>query len=183
MIYPHHGQWPQVHPSVFIAPSVDLIGELSIGEQSSVWFQCVIRADVNWIKIGARTNIQDHSMLHVNRRDCPLSIGDDVTVGHRAMIHGCQIGDRCLIGMGAIIMDKAVIGDDCVIAAGAVVTEHKVIPARSLVMGMPAKVIRELTSEELAYLKKSADNYVQDSKEYLDEFAKLNVLGPKRIDQ
>ncbi|RYZ61294.1 MAG: gamma carbonic anhydrase family protein [Proteobacteria bacterium] len=166
MIIPHHGKWPEIHETAFLAPTVDVIGEVTIGAHSSVWFQCVLRGDVNWIKIGERTNIQDLTMLHVHRNHRPLLIGNEVTVGHRVMIHGCTIGDRCLIGMGSIIMDGAVIGEDCIIGAGAIVTENTVIPPRSLVIGVPGRVKRELTGDEIAYLKKSAENYVQDSREY-----------------
>jgi carbonic anhydrase/acetyltransferase-like protein (isoleucine patch superfamily) len=166
-ILPHHGKSPRIDSSVFVAPSADLIGEVEIGPESSVWFQCVIRGDVNWIKIGARTNIQDHSMLHVDRRDCPLTIGDEVTVGHRVMLHGCTVGNRCLIGMGAIIMNGASIGDESIVGAGALVTEGKVFPPRSLIVGSPAKAVRELKPEELAYLAKSAANYVGDAQGYI----------------
>lgn len=172
LIMSHHGKTPEIDPTAFIAPSVDLIGEILIGSESSVWFQCVVRGDVNWIKIGKRTNVQDHSMLHVDRRDCPLTIGDEVTIGHRVLLHGCTIGNRCLIGMGAIIMNKAVIGEECIVGAGALVTEGKVFPPRTLIIGSPAKAVRELKPEELVYLKKSADNYVGDSREYL---ASLNL--------
>ncbi len=175
MIIPHHGKWPEIHETAFLAPTVDIIGEVSIGEHSSIWFQCVVRGDVNWIKIGKRTNIQDLSMLHVHRNNRPLTIGDEVTVGHRVMLHGCTIGDRCLIGMGATVMDGAVIGEECIIGAGAMVTEDVVIPPRSLVIGMPGKVKRPLTEKELAYLKKSADNYVNDSREY-----RAYLAGPSR---
>lgn len=178
MILPHHGIWPSIHETAFVAPSADVIGEVEIGELSSIWFQVVIRGDVNQIKIGKRTNIQDHSMLHITRGWSPLIIGDDVTVGHRAMLHGCKIGNRVLVGMGAIILDEAVIGDDCVIGAGAVITKNTVVPAGSLVMGMPAKVARPLKPEELAFLPVSADNYVKDSREYLQY-----VRGPKRLGQ
>jgi len=152
--------------SVFLAPSADIIGEVSIGAQSSVWFQVVIRGDVNWIRIGSRTNIQDHSMLHVTRKKSPLSIGDEVTVGHRVTLHGCTIGNRVLLGMGAIVLDDAVIGDDCVIGAGALVTQKMQVPSGSLVFGSPAKVIRPLRNEELAFLKASAQNYFGDAIEY-----------------
>lgn len=166
-IMAHHGKMPVIDPSAFIAPSADIIGEVTIGAESSVWFQCVLRGDVNSIKIGSRTNVQDHSMLHVDRRDCPLTLGDEITVGHRVLLHGCTIGDRCLIGMGAIIMNKAVIGEECIVGAGALITEGKVFPPRTLIIGSPAKAVRELKAEELAYLKKSANNYVGDSREYL----------------
>jgi carbonic anhydrase/acetyltransferase-like protein (isoleucine patch superfamily) len=175
LILPHHGKMPVIDPSAFIAPSADIIGEVEIGAESSVWFQCVIRGDVNWIRIGKRTNIQDHSMLHVDRRDCPLTLGDEITVGHRVMLHGCTIGNRCLIGMGAIIMNKAVIGDECVVGAGALVTEGKAFPPRSLIIGVPAKAVRELKPEELEGLKRSANNYVGDSREYLKLFHDLEA--------
>jgi carbonic anhydrase/acetyltransferase-like protein (isoleucine patch superfamily) len=175
VILPHHGHWPLVHETVFLAPSVDLIGEVEIGAESSVWFQCVIRGDVNWIKIGKRTNIQDLSMLHVTRKSAPLKIGDEVTVGHRVMLHGCTVGDRVLVGMGATIMDHAEIGDDCIVGAGALVTEGKKFPAKSLIIGSPAKVVRALTPEEIAYLRKSADNYVKDAEGY-----RAIVRGPEK---
>jgi carbonic anhydrase/acetyltransferase-like protein (isoleucine patch superfamily) len=166
MIFPYRGNWPKIHETAFIAPSADLIGDVEIGELSSVWFQCVIRGDVHRIRIGNRTNIQDHSMLHVTRVKSPLTIGDEVTVGHRVTLHGCTIGSRVLIGMGAIILDDAEIGDDCIIGAGALVTKKTKIPPRSLVFGSPAKVIRELNEEELAFLPKSAANYVGDLRDY-----------------
>lgn len=166
---------PVIPASVFVAPTADVIGEVTIGEHSSIWFQVVVRGDVNWIKIGARTNIQDQSCLHVTRRKSPLTIGDEVTVGHRVMLHGCTLGSRILVGMGSIIMDDAVIGDDCIIGAGALVTQRTVVPAGHLVMGSPAKVVRPLKQEELDYLKKSAQNYVNDSAEYMN-FLKTKEL-------
>ena len=189
MILPHHGQWPKVHETAVVAPSADLVGEVKIGEHSSVWFQVVIRGDVNSITIGDRTNIQDQSMLHVTRpnqagegkgpgngKGSPLVIGDDVTVGHRVTLHGCKIGNRCLIGMGAIVMDNAEIGDDCIVGAGALVTQGTIVPAGHLVIGAPAKVARPLKPEELAFLPKSAANYVRDSAEYQGY-----VHGPARL--
>ncbi|MCM2323972.1 MAG: gamma carbonic anhydrase family protein [Oligoflexia bacterium] len=176
MILPHHGKWPRIHETAFVAPSADLIGEVEIGPHSSVWFQCVVRGDVNWIKIGARTNIQDHSVLHVTRRKHPLTIGDEVTVGHRAALHGCTIGNRVLVGIGAIVLDEAVIGDDSIIGAGALVTKGTRIPPRSLVLGAPARVARELTAEEIAWLAESAENYVGDAIDYYSY-----VRGPKRL--
>ena len=166
MIYPYRGKWPVLHETAFVAPSTDVVGEVEIGADSSIWFQCVVRGDVNWIKIGTRTNIQDHSMLHVDRKGFPLTLGNEITVGHRVMLHGCTIGDRCLIGMGAIIMNGATIGEECIIGAGALVTEGAVIPPRSLVIGQPGRVKRPLHEKEIAYLAKSAENYVGDSREY-----------------
>lgn len=176
MIIPHHGVWPEIHETAFIAPSADVIGDVKIGAESSLWFQVVVRGDVHSIRIGTRTNIQDHSMLHVTRKKSPLNIGDSVTVGHRVLLHGCTVGNRVLVGMGSVVMDDAVIGDDCVIGAGSLVTEGKKFPPRSLILGSPAKVIRELTKEEIGFLEKSAENYVRDSAEY-----RGYVRSPERL--
>lgn len=176
MIIHHHGQWPEIHETAFVAPSADVIGEVKIGSHSSVWFQVVIRGDVNHIKIGERTNIQDHSMLHVTRKASSCSVGDDVTVGHRATLHGCSVGNRVLIGMGAIILDDVVIGDDCIVGAGALVTKGTKVPSGCLVLGSPARVTRPLKPEELEYLKKSAANYVKDAMEYYSY-----VHGPEKL--
>lgn len=176
MILPHHKKWPKIHESVFIAPSADIIGEVEIGEQSSIWFQVVVRGDVHWIKIGKRTNVQDHTMLHVTREKSPLTIGDEVTIGHRVTLHGCTVGNRVLVGMGAVVLDDAVIGDDCIVGAGALVTKGTKVPNGSLVIGMPAKVVRKLTPEELAFLPQSAQNYVNDSLEYREY-----VGGPEKL--
>lgn len=169
MILPHHGCHPKIPSSVFIAPSADVIGEVEIGKESSVWFQVVIRGDVNWIKIGERTNIQDHSCLHVTRRTSPLTVGSDVTVGHRVTLHGCTLEDRILVGMGAVILDDAHVESDCIIGAGSLVTKGTRIPKGMLAMGSPAKVIRPLKPEELAFLRQSALNYVQDRLEYQEQ--------------
>jgi carbonic anhydrase/acetyltransferase-like protein (isoleucine patch superfamily) len=158
---------PEIHPSVYVAPSADIIGKVKIGAESSVWFQVVVRGDVNTIEIGERTNIQDQSCLHVTRGIAPLIVGDDVTVGHRVTLHGCTIKNRVLVGMGATIMDHAVIEEDSMVGAGSLVTIGKKFPPRSLIMGAPAKVVRELTEDELAFLKKSAKNYVGDARDYL----------------
>lgn len=171
MILPFEGAIPQVQKNVFLAPQSVVIGDVVIGENSSVWFNSIVRGDVNFIRIGSRTNIQDLSMVHVTNKNSPKAspthIGDDVTVGHRVIIHGCTIGSRCLIGMGAIIMDGAVIGDDCIIGAGSVVTEKTVIPAGSLAFGSPAKVIRPLKENELKFLPVSAEHYVKLASSYL----------------
>jgi len=178
MILPHRGINPVIPESCFIAPSADIIGDVELGESSSVWFQVVIRGDVNRIRIGARTNVQDGSVLHVTRNHPPmqgasLSIGDDVTIGHRVTLHGCTLGSRILVGMGAVILDEASIGDDSIVAAGALVTKGKRFPPRSLIQGAPAKVVRELTDEEMQLLKASAANYVGDTALYNGEFKQL----------
>ncbi len=168
MILEFQGIKPQIASSVFVAPSADIIGDVSIGEDSSVWFGVVIRGDVNRIKIGKRTSIQDLSMIHVthfkkaDRSDGHETIvGDDVTIAHKVMLHGCTIEDACLIGMGATILDGAVIGKESIVGATALVTKNKVFPPRSLILGNPAKVVRELSDEEVASLYHSAQNYVK----------------------
>lgn len=176
MILPHHGCWPKIHETAFVAPSADVIGEVEIGNQSSLWFQVVARGDVNWIKIGERTNIQDQTCLHVTRKKAPLTIGNDVTVGHRVVLHGCTIGDRVLIGMGAVVMDHAEVAEDCIIGAGALVTQGMKIPEGVLAMGVPAAVVRPLTEDEMAFLVQSAKNYVGDSIQY-----RGYVRGPKKL--
>lgn len=166
MILPFRGKWPELHETAFVAPSSDIIGDVQIGAHSSVWFQCVIRGDVNSIRIGTETNIQDHSMLHVTRKKSSLTIGNQVTVGHRVTLHGCSIGNQVLIGMGSIILDDAQIGDQCLIGAGTLITQKMVIPPGSLVFGTPGKVVRPLRPEEIEFLSQSAANYVKDSVEY-----------------
>jgi len=168
MIMEFQGVQPSIASDVFIAPSADIIGDVTIGEQSSVWFGCVIRGDVNSIKIGKRTSIQDLSMIHVthfkkeDRSDgFATIIGDDVTIAHRVMLHGCTIEDACLIGMSATILDGAIIGKESIVGANSLVTKNKIFPPRSLIMGNPAKVVRELSDEEVASLYASAANYVK----------------------
>jgi len=152
--------FPTIPSSVFIAPSADVIGDVEIGEDSSVWFGTVIRGDVHTIRIGTRTNIQDLSMLHVTRKTHPLVIGNEVTVGHHVTLHGCTVKDRVLVGMGAVVLDGAVIGAQSIVGAGSLVTQGMQIPSGSLVFGNPAKVKRSLKAEELSFLAESAQNYV-----------------------
>ena len=169
MIITHKGISPKLHASVFVAPSADIIGDVAIGQDSSVWFQAVIRGDLEIIRIGQRSNIQDHATIHTTRKLSKVIIGDDVSIGHRALLHGCQIGNRVLIGMGAIVMDNVVIGDDCLIGAGTLLTKDTIIPPRSLVLGSPGKVIRELKAGELQLLINSAQNYMGDVIEYKND--------------
>ena len=168
MIMEFQGVQPSIASDVFIAPSADIIGDVTIGEQSSVWFGCVIRGDVNSITIGKRTSIQDLSMIHVTRfkkedhsDGFATTIGNDVTIAHRVMLHGCTIEDACLIGMSATILDGAIIGKESIVGANSLVTKNKVFPPRSLIMGNPAKVVRELSDEEVTSLYASAANYVK----------------------
>lgn len=166
MQLPYDNKYPQIDSTVLVVPTATIIGDVVIGPESSVWFQTVVRGDVNFIRIGARTNIQDGSVVHVTLKTHPTIIGDDVTIGHNATLHGCTVGDRCLIGIGAILLDGVEIGADCMIAAGSVVTPGTVIPAGTLVMGAPARVKRELTTDEISQLKKSAENYIEYKKRY-----------------
>jgi carbonic anhydrase/acetyltransferase-like protein (isoleucine patch superfamily) len=152
---------PTVHPSAFVDASAQVIGDVHIGAESSVWMNVVVRGDVNSIRIGARTNIQDLTMVHVMRETHPTVIGDEVTVGHNAVVHGCTIENRCLIGMGAILLNGCRIGTGSIIAAGTLVPEGVVIPPGSMVMGVPGKVRRALTREEGASITWYADNYVR----------------------
>ncbi|MBI1823094.1 MAG: gamma carbonic anhydrase family protein [Nitrospirae bacterium] len=167
MMIRYRGILPKLPSSVFVATGAIIIGDVELGENASVWFNTVIRADVHYIRIGANTNIQDLSMLHVTRKTHPLVVGNDVTIGHRVILHGCTVGNLCLIGMGAIIMDGAVIEEGALIGAGSIVSEGCVIPAGMLAFGVPAKPKRPLTSEESLFLKLSAKHYVEDAKIYL----------------
>jgi carbonic anhydrase/acetyltransferase-like protein (isoleucine patch superfamily) len=151
---------PDVHPKAFIEDSAQIVGDVRIGEGSSIWFNCVVRGDVNPIRIGRRTNIQDLSMIHVLKDRFGTQIGDEVTVGHHVVLHGCTVGNRVLIGMGAILMDGVIVEDECVIAAGALLTPGTHIPKGHLAVGSPAKVKRPITEEERAWLAESANNYV-----------------------
>src|SRR5215216_3030370 len=152
---------PTVHPSAFVDTSAQVIGDVHLGAESSVWMNVVVRGDVNYIRIGARSNIQDLTMVHVMRETNPTVIGDNVTIGHSACVHGCTIEDRCLIGMGAILLNGCVVGTGSIVAAGTLVPEGMVVPPGSMVMGMPAKIRRALTEEEDASIKWYADNYVR----------------------
>jgi len=176
VIYKFKDYEPKIGKNSWVAPSADVIGDVEIGQDCSVWFGTVIRGDVHYIKIGDRTSIQDLSMIHITHHKGtdrhkegdgnPTIIGSDVTIGHRVMLHGCTIEDACLIGMSATILDSAVIGKESIVGAGSLVTKGKVFPPRSLIMGSPAKVIRELTEEEVAELYASAKRYVTFKNDY-----------------
>ncbi|CAI6145859.1 MAG TPA: gamma carbonic anhydrase family protein [Sulfurimonas sp.] len=175
MIHKFKNFTPKIGKDTWIAPSADVIGDVTIGEDCSIWFGTVVRGDVHYITIGDRTSIQDVSMVHIthhkkeDRSDgSPTIIGSDVTIGHRVMLHGCTIEDACLIGMSATILDNAVIGKESIVGASSLVTKGKVFPPRSLIMGSPAKVIRELTEKEVAELYAGAKRYVSFKNEYMD---------------
>ena len=152
---------PKVADSAFVADSAEVIGRVEIGEDSSIWYQSVLRGDVHDIRIGARTNIQDHCVIHASEGVTPCIIGDEVTVGHRVILHGCEVRDRCLVGMGAILMDRCVLEEGCLLAAGALVPEGKVLRGGFLYAGVPARERRPLTDEERAFLTNSARHYVE----------------------
>jgi gamma-carbonic anhydrase len=160
MILPYNGIYPKINDSVFICEGVQIIGDVEIGKDSSVWFNTVIRGDVNYIRIGERTNIQDVSMLHVTYKKYPLIIGNDVTIGHSVTLHGCTLKDLVLIGMGAILLDNCVINSNSFIAAGTLVKENFVVPEGVLVAGVPGKIMRDLTQDEIAKIKRSSSNYL-----------------------
>ena len=171
MLRSYKGTAPTVDASAFVDASAQVSGDVHIGAESSVWMNVVIRGDVHRIRIGRRSNIQDLTMVHVMRDTYPTTIGDEVTVGHSACLHGCTIDDRVLIGMGATLLNGVHVAADSVVAAGSLLTEGTKIPPRSLVMGRPAKVKRPLTDEEVAEIRWYADNYVAYRRDYLAEGA------------
>jgi carbonic anhydrase/acetyltransferase-like protein (isoleucine patch superfamily) len=175
MIRTFQGMKPTIPKSCFIEETGVVIGDVVMGEECSVWFHAVVRGDVHSIRIGNRTNVQDLCMLHVTHDTHPLVIGNDVTIGHNVILHGCTIKDRVLIGMGAVIMDGAVIGENSVVGAGALVTEGTIVPPKSLILGSPAKVKRTVTEQELVWIKESADNYVDYARQYLGDPAQAKT--------
>lgn len=170
-IRPYRGKHPQIAASAYIDPASVVIGDVLIGEDSSVWPLCVIRGDVNYIRVGTRTNIQDGSILHVMKDEYPLILGDDVTVGHAVTLHGCTIMNRCLIGMRATILNGVVIGEGSIVAAGTLLTERTTVPPRSLVMGSPGKVKRTLTAIDQSTIEMYARRYVEYKNIYRAESA------------
>lgn len=169
---PIHGKTPKIHESAFVAPGTTIIGDVEIGAGSSIWYNCVLRADVSSIRIGERTNVQDGSVLHCDGpspaepEGCPLVIGDDVLIGHMAMVHGCTIHDRGFVGLGAIAMNNAVIASDAMLAAGAMLTERKVMGERELWAGRPAKKLKEMSDEAIAGMKLGVAHYAENAKHH-----------------
>ena len=157
---------PRIHPTAFIADNAAIIGDVEIGEESSVWFGSIVRGDVNYIRIGARTNIQDATVIHVTSKTYPTILEDEITVGHRVTLHGCYVERGCLIGIGAILLDGVRIGENSLVAAGSLLTPGTQIPPRSLVMGSPGRVKRALNNDEIQNLARSSQNYVELSKVY-----------------
>ncbi len=167
MIRDFIGVYPSFDASNFIAPSADVVGDVTLGENTSIWYNVTIRGDVHRIRIGANSNIQDNAVVHVTHGTAPTTIGDCVTVGHGAIVHGCTIEDNVLIGMGAVLLDHVVIGADSIVGAKALVTGGSKIPPRSMVLGAPAKVVRRLTDEEVEGIRANAMNYVHYSAIYM----------------
>ena len=163
----HLGSTPDIPTSVFIAPGANILGDVTLGERASVWYQCVLRADISPIVIGEGTNIQDGTVIHM-ASDRGTRVGSFTTVGHKALLHACTIGDEVLVGMGAIVMDGAVIGSRSIVAAGSLVTKGFQAPEGSLVMGSPAKVVRSLSAEEQGGLRHWAEKYIQVASEHRD---------------
>ena len=181
MIYEFLNKSPQFNDTVFVAPSADIIGDVFIGAESSIWFNVTIRGDVNWIEIGERTNIQDNSSVHVTNQAYPTSIGSDVTIGHNAMVHGCTIHDRVLTGIQSTVLDGAVIHSDVILAAGSLVPPGKELEPGYLYMGSPAKKSRKLTDEEIQSIKQNASNYVTYQRAYkrVDTYDENPFYKPK----
>ena len=172
-IYELDGMAPNLAEGAWVADNAEVMGQVELAENASVWYGCVVRGDTEQIRIGRNTNIQDGSVLHADA-GVPLTIGDNVTVGHQVMLHGCTIGDGSLIGIQAIVLNNAVIGESSLVAAGSIVTEGKTFPPRSLIMGAPAKVVRELDEKGLAMLRHAAETYIKRRGFYLTELTRLD---------
>lgn len=166
MIRPFRGVHPQIHPTAYVDPSAQVIGDVHLGEEASIWCNCTIRGDIHYIRIGDRSNVQDNSVIHVHQGTHPTILEEEVTVGHSATIHGCYVERGCLIGIGSILLDDVRVGEKSLVAAGSLVSPGTIIPPRSLVMGFPARVKRPLTDEEVANLEHFWKNYVGLTREY-----------------
>ncbi len=174
-IFPYNNSLPKLDETVFLASGVKIIGDVEISEHSSVWYNSVIRGDVHYIKIGAYTNIQDCSMLHVTNGEFPLNIGNKVTIGHSVKLHGCTLNDLCLIGIGAVLLDGSIVERNAMIAAGAVVRPGFVVPSYKLAAGVPAKIIRDLTKEEIAEFEITAEKYIDYTKITIESLNKMEI--------
>ncbi len=168
MLRSYKGVTPRVHPAAYVDTSAQVIGDVEIGDASSIWMNAVLRGDVHWIRIGARSNVQDGGVVHVMNGTHPTTIGDDVTIGHGAIVHGCTLQNRILIGMGAILLNGVVVGEDSIVAAGTLLAEGTQVPPRSLVMGTPGKVRRQLSDEDVASIRVYAERYVEYRLDYMD---------------
>jgi carbonic anhydrase/acetyltransferase-like protein (isoleucine patch superfamily) len=176
MILTLAGRTPRIAASAYVAPSADVIGSVDVGENSSVWFQCVLRGDIEPIRVGANSNIQDGTVIHT-MTGAPVTVGDWVTVGHRVVLHGCTVENHCLIGMGAVLLNKVRVGEGSIVAAGSLVAENTVIPPRCLYMGVPAKLHREVLEREKGFIDLHAKHYLHYKDEYLAEAAKKTPVN------
>ena len=167
MLRPYRDRLPVIHPTAYVDQTAQVIGDVEIGAESSVWMNAVVRGDVNTIRIGDRSNVQDGTIIHVMHDTHPTAVGNDVTIGHGAIVHGCTIGHRVLIGMGAIVLNGVSVGDDSIVAAGTLLTEGTIVPPRSMVMGSPGKVKRLLSKAEIASILEYAQNYVRYRLDYM----------------
>lgn len=174
-LFPYQDLFPEIHENVYLASGVKIIGDVKIGKDSSVWYNCVIRGDVHYVKIGEMTNIQDCSMLHVTNGKYPLNIGNKVTVGHSVKLHGCTIEDLSLIGIGSIVLDGATVKERSMVAAGAVVKPGFVVPSGKLAAGVPARIIRDLTEDEILDLERSAERYKKYTEIAVNSLKKQNL--------
>lgn len=165
MIIPYNNKKPSIDDTVFVAPGAHLIGDISIGKDSTIWFNAVLRGDEDSITIGEKCSIQDNSTIHLFE-GCPVVIEDEVTVGHNVILHGCKIGKRSIIGMGSTILDNVEIGEECIVGANTLISSGKIIPPRSLVIGSPGKVVRRLNDKDLKLIQLSIDTYVQKGKDF-----------------
>ncbi|WP_252502208.1 gamma carbonic anhydrase family protein [Sporosarcina sp. Marseille-Q4943] len=169
MLVPYKGDKPELHPTVFVAPGAKVIGKVRVGEESTIWFNTVLRGDEGPITIGKRCSIQDNSTIHLYE-GAPVVVEDEVTVGHNVILHGCKVGKRSIIGMGSTILDHAEIGEECIIGANTLIPSGKKIPPRSLVVGSPGKVVRELTEKDFEIIQLSIDSYVEKGYDYREIF-------------
>ncbi len=163
---PYRDAWPRIHPSVWLAPGVAVVGDVEIGADSSVWYGSTLRGDVNSVRIGERSNLQDQCVLHVTRDRFACRVGDEVTIGHRAVVHGCEVRDGALIGIGAVVLDGACVGEGALVGAGAVIAPGMVVPDRMIAVGVPARVTRKLSEEERALQRRRALEYVENAREH-----------------
>ncbi len=174
-LFPYLDAFPKLHPSVFLASGVKVIGDVEVGEKSSVWYNTVIRGDVHYIRIGVMTNVQDCSMLHVTNGKFPLNIGNKVTIGHSVTLHGCTIKDLTLIGMGSVILDGAIVEEKSIVAAGSVIRPNFVVPTGTLAAGVPAKIVRELNTKEIEEFENSAQRYVKYTELTVESLKKFKL--------
>jgi carbonic anhydrase/acetyltransferase-like protein (isoleucine patch superfamily) len=172
-IYELKGVRPTVGRAVFVADSAAVIGDVHLGDECGVWFGAVLRGDYFPIRVGARTNIQDNAVLHITAGQAATTIGDDVTIGHAAIVHGCTIGNRCLVGMGSTVLDGAVVGDDSFVAAGSLVTPGTVIPPRSFVLGRPARIVRPVSDADVEWIRQASALYVGYARDFVASCARV----------